>query len=406
MPVKTTTSGLLGKLKKAHQEHKDDPFNQGGGGDCPAGIDGGVAALAECGVGFFKDDVATVSLRGKPFFYAVGVIESPDTVEEPQPRGLGKTGKPEGAVKYVTKRCKGLQTRIMEALCETPDRSRKTLEEHWAWVQNAVKGLKGDGEFDVEDVLQIQGEKIVGAGPLLQQLVDAGVKFRFRTWRGDPTPQFQNPRTQHAWQGSISEEEAPAAEEGDGTVDETAGKAEAPWEDDDKAEAQNDEAPAEDSGEDLDTLLEQANSDDQDTAAAAQEALKAQAEAVGVNSDDLNTWEEVVEAIKAAQGGEEGTEASDEAEAEQEPEAEAEWAPQKDEVYLIAVKDKAGKPVFKIDPKTKKPLLDKKTKKPVQKTVEATVIFVNEKKRVVNLLNADDQKTRYLNVSWDDLIQQ
>lgn len=176
--TKTTLMAKLGdKLKKAHEAHKDDDTTFSGAGNLPAGIENGVAQLVEC-----KFDTYTKGDNiGEFFFYAAGVVVSPRDYTDP------KTG--------VTTRIEGLRTSIMEPLHDTPTRTRKTVEEHLAWIYNELRKL------GVETATLEPGdlEATVAA------LKEASPTFSFRTWKGEPQKigpyAGKDPITNHQWGG-------------------------------------------------------------------------------------------------------------------------------------------------------------------------------------------------------------
>ena len=164
MVKKTKAGGLVAALgsagKKAFKNHRDDDVNFGAGGDLPEGIEAGVAQLVDCKFSKYEKG----DNKGQYFFYAAGIVVSPET---------------HNGMHIV-----GLRTSIMEPMCDTPNRSRKTVEEHIGWDQNEMKKLGVDlSENDIEDLEAIAGE-----------LKESKPHFRFRSWKGDPTPEYPNPR--------------------------------------------------------------------------------------------------------------------------------------------------------------------------------------------------------------------
>jgi hypothetical protein len=210
---------------------------------------------------------------------------------------------------------------------------------------------------------------------------DPPVYFKFRTWRGLPTPTFQNPRTQSMWQGAIpdyveaqangmvADNSAPDARVGGGASSANGvGETETAEE---VVDADADGALAE--------LVEKADGGD----SSAMEALTKMATGLGVDQGDIDgadNWGQVQEMIETAQAGG-GTAAEEEPEPEPEPPA-----------------DPARGEAVSYRP------IDPKTKKPVKNPVECEVTAVDKKSKTVTLKRLDDKKV-ITKVKWDDLIR-
>jgi hypothetical protein len=215
MAKQVTKSGLAGKLgaklKQAVDKHKKDETKISGGGDLPAGIIG-IAQLVDCRFGQYKEGAN----KGEYFFYAAGVVRTPAMFE----------GMP----------IKGMRTQIgPEPMCDTPTKSRKTLEDHTAWVLNEMRKLGAE-------TASVDGDELEG---LAAALKEAKPTFKFRTWKGQKTKQYPDPRVQHSWEGAADF----TPDEGEVVEDETA--------------AEEEESTDEEAGDeevDLDTLA--ADSDD------------------------------------------------------------------------------------------------------------------------------------------------
>lgn len=136
---------------KAGEAHRMDEVDFGGSIDLPAGINGGIAQLVDCKFDKFK----TGKTVGQVFFYAAGIVVSPR-----EHQGI---------------QIEGMRTSIMEAIGNTPDRSRKTMDDHMGWVQNELKklGVK-DPEALRTRVIEATCASLARARPF----------FRFRTWKG------------------------------------------------------------------------------------------------------------------------------------------------------------------------------------------------------------------------------
>lgn len=329
MPKQVAKSGLAAKFgekgRKAFEGHKADETNYGSGGDLPPGIEGGIAQLVDCRFDKFK----TGDNTGEYFFIAAGVVVSPPEV---------------GGV-----RIRGLRTQIgPEPMCDTPSRtSRPDFESHISWVLNELRKLGIDTiELDYEDL-----EGTVAA------LKEGKPHFRFRTWQGQPTPQYPNPRVNHEWKGLCEYVEG----QEDAVVDETTAE---PAEEETKA------------GVEMDPELKAwAEVADNEQDVKAQKKLSVKASEVGVDAEAYQTWYGVAQAIEAAGEG-----PAEEEAAEEEPAEEGAMTPAKGDVYLF-------KP-----PKAKKPI-----------QVEVTVAF--EKKELVNLKSLDDGMV-YKNVPFAQLLSE
>lgn len=182
----TAGSGFIQKMKQqlvqAHNEHKDDDTEFGAFGDIPAGINGGVAQLTECKIGQYAADVQNKELLGQYFFYAHGTILGPKTFTDPDSK--------------MTVRLEGKLTKIgPEPLCETPSAKgkRKTFSDHLGWVYNELRKLG----IDTATMDPAQLEAVCEE---LKKPENAPV-FTFRTWKGNATQEFPNPRTNHDWEG-------------------------------------------------------------------------------------------------------------------------------------------------------------------------------------------------------------
>ena len=328
MPPNKGKSSLMKNLgpagRKAFDTHKKDDTTFDTQAEIPAGIEGGVAQLTACYFAEHKEG----DNKGKMFWRAAGIILSPDT--------------------YAGKKAKGLPTSIMEVLYDTPNRSRKLMEEHLGFVMNQMRMLGVDTDGLDYDDLETACKALVQAKPI----------FGFRTWKGEPTPQFKNPSTQSVWQGLV--EETPTTETEDVVVDDS---------DDDDDDDDGDDEPATDSPEvDLTALAGAADNDEDE---GAQVKLKELAAAAGLDIDTLPTWADVANDI-------EGVEAPAEAEAEAEAEETSEHVPEKENIYNYT-------PAGKKNP------------------VECEVIAVFKKNKTVNLRNIDDGKTTYKAVKWGEL---
>lgn len=202
MPPQTGKSGLSAKLgdrlRKAHEAHKGDETEFSNFGELPAGIENGIAQLVDVKFAEYK----TGDLKGQYFFMARGVAKFPEEL--------------------AGQKVAGLYTQIgPEPLCDTPQRaSRKTLDDHLAWVYNELRKLGIDTRTLAVDNLETVATMLVKAQP----------HFRFRTWKGKKqlTGPYagQEPRTNHDWGGLVEVQEDIGP--GDGVADHTTSPPPAP----------------------------------------------------------------------------------------------------------------------------------------------------------------------------------
>lgn len=301
MPKKSGGSSLMKRLgkkaKKAHEAHKDDEIRLSGGADLPDGIEAGIAQLVKCEFGEFSRG----SHEGEPYFIASGIVKEPKE----------HNGIP----------VEGLYTQVGPIpLCDTPERQSKTdFDDHYADMLNELRKLGVDtSEMDFDDLEEV-----------CSTLVEEAPHFRFRTWKGQATEQFPNPRTNHDWRGvcEYEEEETDEVEEEDEEPEE-----------EDEVEEEEDEEPEEDVpfGDDLDMLVDKADQDDEDAAEElTKRAIKAGLSEADIEDEDqFPNWSSVAEAIRGSEEGEEEDEEEDE------DDEEDEFVPEKGDVFLYKPKGK------------------------------------------------------------------
>lgn len=342
MPKQTTTSKLMSKMgakaKQAHTKHKDEEIKLPGGGSLPDGIENGRAQLVECKIGTYEKG----DMKGELFFRAAGVIIAPETHD-----GI---------------RVKGKQTSIMEPLCDTPNRSRATFDEHYAWMLNQLKMLG----LPVQD---IDADDIEAA---METLKDSAPIFGFRTWKGEKTPQFPNPRVNEVWEG-IDTDFVPEEISTD-VVDNTEDTS-------DETEQAEEEVPFGDPQDELDELVEKAITNEDE---AAQNQLTKLAKDAGASKKEIEeaeSWDDVAKLVRFYQETNSDTEQA----AETAEESTAEWKPEAGEIYLYKLPGKKNQ-------------------------TEVEIVAVNEKSRTVTIKDCDSEKTindpktkKAKAVSWDDL---
>lgn len=408
MPQKTQkSSGLLARVAKegrqAHAQHAADPVEYGNV-QVPAGIENGVAQLAECKFGEYKEGPN----KGQIYFLAAGVIKEP------------KVHHVNGRAQPVS----GQRTQVgPEPLCDTPQSGgkRKTFADHYAWVLMEFRKLGVDTtsiDFD-----QIES--------VAQSLREQQPHFRFRTWSGSkqviitragkffvqnengsgvakgpyPTEEAakaanpyvgKDPRVQHEWNGVCEYDDRD--DTSNYVADDSANGVSAKPEEESGAPTDNLEFG------DTQSLVEAAESGDIN----ASQSLQDMATAAGVDPEKVRlakSWADVVEMIEEANAGgvasdsDGASESNDqgENEIEEEPAEEEDkpWQPEKDQIF-------GYRP---IDPKTKKPFVDvnPKTKKATpRKPVECVVVTVESKTKTVTIRDLTT-KTTYKGVKWEDL---
>lgn len=360
--VTTTLAKKLGaKLATAHQENVGKDYKGSAGGDLPEGITNGIAKLTSAKFGIFEQG----DNKGQFYFMASGIV-----VDVPQ-----------DDLKWAI----GLRTQWgPEPICDTVSKAgaqfNKTTAEHLEKVYNLWRGLGvNPDEIDAGEDGALEATA--------EAMQNAGIYFKFRTWKGKETPQFPNPRVQHDW-GRACEYSPP--EDAGGVQDETppapapvakpapkvatpaaklAAPAKGPAAKAKPAPAPEPEPAAEYTDTaDIDSLLAAANDDSDETAQVnAQQALKDQAMSLGhdeATCDACPTWEALVALIKG----------------EDAPTAEA-----------FAV----GEHYYYCPP-------DPKTKKPGKK-VQCEVIAVDADAGTVDLQNGTNPKIKYKGVATDKL---
>ena len=335
---KSSLASALGAAgTKACQAHRDDETTFSGGADLPGGINAGIAELRDLRFGQYK----TGENEGKYFFFGAGIVKQPTEIN----------GVP----------IQGLRTQIMEPMCNTPNASgkRKTLDEHTAWVFNELRKLGANtDEVDNPDDLEVVAAILMEERP----------HFRFRTWQGDKqtTGPYagREPRVNHDWRGACDYEDDEESEVD--LVDKTGG----PEEGDagDAGEGSPDELTA--FGELADESDEDADSLD------AQRELDKRAEAIGLVSDNYDTWEDVATAIKEYVSEDE-EEDEEEDEGEEEEEEEEEWEPAKEDLCYF-----------------------RKTARSKKVEVQVTALFA--RKQTCNIKSLDDGKA-FKDVPFDKL---
>lgn len=368
MPPKTGSDKVVvvldDSVKKAVKAHKGDETKVNAG-DLPPNVRG-IAQLTDIGFKKYKEGPN----KGKIFFSAAGSVLEPDEH-------------------------KGAFTRIgPEKIFDTPDASgKKTKAEHVAWVLNELRKL-GYNTAEMAD------DGLIEACNELKELKPC---FKFRTWASRVTKEYPNPRTNHDWSGVVEyvmdDDAGAGVEDETGDGEEEATEEEATEEEvveeaaEEEATEEGGEEEASEESEDLDALGAAADGNPKKKQAPDEDAqgrLTALAEEAGVDVSKYKTWALVVAALKkAAEGaGEEAEEAEEEEAAEEEAE---EWKPKVKDVVKYQP----------IDPATKKPAINPKTKK--AKLVDVEIKAVDAKKQTVDIKNLTDNKL-VKGVAWSRLV--
>lgn len=347
MPPQKGQSGLLAKygdrLAKAHEQNKTNEVVFDGFGDLPAGMSG-IAQLSDCR---FLQIAQGKDNAGEYMFFARGIVMEPEEFTDD---------------KGNTHRVAGLGTMISEPLFDTPKRSRQSINEHVAWIYNEL------GKLGV-NMQNVQLKDLEGVVAALKQ---GKPFFRFRTWIGEPSAEYPNPRVNHVWNGVCDYE--PGASETAGVADNSAPASSTngtATKNGAHAPTTTTAAPTRtaDPGPDIEALVTAAKADDD----AAQDKLIALAIAAGHSEDDVrtaDTWDIVAGMIN----GTTAADAGGDGEMAVEPEM-----------------------VFKYRP------IDPKTKKAAPKSIEVEVVSSDPAKKTAVVKRMDDPKKSYKDVPWDAL---
>lgn len=303
MPVQKGVSGVTAKLKAqgaggGFDKHKNDETNYGGGGEIPEGIEGGVAQLVEAKI----DEYKTGENKGKLYMQLRGVCvfsgndATPDHHLEPMRDGKGVIAS------YRKVKVTGMQVMKQVALHPNP-KAKVTMDDAIGTALNEMRKMGvATGQLAVDDM-----------EAALAALKMAAPHFNFRTWRGKPTTQYPNPRTNTQFKGVCdfnSNGQAPAAS---GVEDNTGS-----------------DAPADEPTPDAIDWMELAGKAGDDADIQAQFITKG-AE-LGISEEAITnaeSWEIVAQQIMEAEAGNSGEAAPTGTEAE----ANTEWKPAKGDEY-------------------------------------------------------------------------
>lgn len=353
MPAAKTASPMTLNPKYANRvaaattANKDNEIDYGFGGDLPAGINNGIAQLAEIKVGEYKEG----DRKGEKFLRIAGVVKSPAT--------------------FNGERIEGKQVAKMIPLCDDPpprqprrnNKPPKTFDDRIAELINEYK-LLGAEEAVKQLPPNCTFDHYLALGGML---VKAAPHFKFRTWAiaDAPTPQNPNPqpgRTNVNFQGMVQ-------------YDPNSNGAPAAVQDNSGAGVQdNSEPSSEAEPTDWTTLGESADNGDE---GAAQQITEA-GEALGLTSQEKWQTGSYADAAAMIIEAESGAGAGDEGGAEPDAPAEAD-IPQKDEVCKFRPQG-------------------------ARKDVECQITAVFEKAQTVNLKRLDNNQL-VRSVQWDKLIR-
>lgn len=353
MPASKAPNSLLAALgdrgRKAHEAHKADETQFDQFSELPPGIEGGIAQLDECKFDRYKKG----KNAGQWYFSARGTVKFPKVHVDANQQEIPVFGK---------------HTSIMEPLYDTPDRSRKTIDDHLDWIYNELRKLG-------VDTANMQFEELEATA---KALIEAAPHFKFRTWKGEATKEFPNLRTQANWNGVC---------EFDDTADPAAGVQESGRP---PSGGGGTTTSAASGGEDEIANLVAAATDNDDSAA--QEKLKQMAKKAGASEQaikEAQTWADVAAMIGGSdeQGASTG---GGDTPPEGDSPPEEDFLPAKEDIFKYQPRDKEGKPL-------------RGKNKQVLKSRECEVTAVNTKNKTVDLIDQIDKKTVYKGVPWDRL---
>lgn len=385
-----STSSILQKIgnkaTQAHAKAKDSKAVPKTGGELPGDVNG-IAELVEVRLGEVEKEGPN---KGKPYFYMEGRVVLPETHTNGVP-------------------IKGFRTSVMEMLFDTPDSAseRKTFDQHWDYMYQLIRALGVDTSKLTTQNLDAT----------FKAMVKARIHFRFHTWKPPmaTSGRYANQETKvmHFWDGAVKfTPTAPAstaiaesvAPPPNGAPADTAKVSDRATQTATKAKPGTKKTPPtptpppapeqESQGEefnefeDLDSLAEAADNQDED----AQAKLTGLAEAKGLTEEQIEAaddWKSLAALI--AGGGEDDDTSGDEGSEEQ-----AEDEPAEEEGPTVESGQMYKLEVTQPDPKNKK--------KTVKVVHEVIVQKVDEEARTANCLQMADRKTKYTGIPWDKLM--
>lgn len=411
------------RAAKAFRQHATDEVEVKNFGRLPPGVTG-VARLAEIKFDKVKPDPEKKDKQyvGEYYFYAAGVCLEPAVFTD------------EKGNKH---KCFGLRTDVTEMICDTPEKTgknaRKTVEQHLEWVIHLCRlslgaKFKSDSPAELEDWVAAINTAIKSKDDPLN------IYFNFHTWAAPPATEGKNKGKifiNHFWdeqevgyqpanvikagvKQAPVEPEPEEDEDDDDTEDQeeaeetpkpapkttSSGKGKKPPmkkkgpakepepepEDDEEGEGVDSDDEGFRDDDDLDSLAERADKQNDSTAKA---KLTAFAKEAGIPKDVVkkaDNWAEVVELMKSKKSdNEEEDEEPEEEEEEEAPESEEEEEQEEPEVDQTV----GYKPLNKEGKEFKNP-------------VACLIMKVNAKAKTVNLQNMESKKL-YKDVPWGKL---
>lgn len=171
MAAQVTTNPLahlIAKGKAASDKNKKVEVEYDTNGGLPPGIEGGVAQLDSVTIGKYKKGKS----EGKPYVLFSAIVKLP----------LEHDGVP----------TEGMRTSIGPRPIEETEYS--SMEDNIVKIQDDFKRLLGPAAVSNPELVGIENWASTCA-----LLTKAKPTFRFRTWKGEATAQYPNPRVNHTW---------------------------------------------------------------------------------------------------------------------------------------------------------------------------------------------------------------
>lgn len=368
--AKSVLSKLGDKARKTFEESKKKEVNYGNM-ELPEGLENAIARLVECKFGL----VDKGDNKGKPFYYAAGIVEEPEEfVDE----------------KGNKHRVAGQRTSVTITIADSKNATEDQAIEK-------VTNEFGKLGVDMTNVSLDDLETIAEGLAATKNDPNNRIYFKFRTWKGAPSKEFPKPRVNHQWNGIVKDyqpedtssqrTEDNSGSDSNSTIEEVEStpkkKEEAPTP---KAKVP---APSANGFKELDELAKKAVKDK-----TAQAKLEKYALDRGITPEAIEgatTWQQLVEMIKsyrpdaegeATEGEESSSEESEETVEETQEEAE-DNTPKVGRVYKF-------KP---LDPK------DATKKKRLDKAIDCNCEAVDAEKQTVTLKGID-KGTIYKGIKW------
>jgi hypothetical protein len=321
------------------------------GADIPPNING-VGRLVDCKFDTVKEGKENA---GEYYFYAQASILSPEEAKDENGQMV---------------RIKGKFTSIIEMMCDTPNKARKTAKDHLDWVVNMMGALGADMKDTQMEQLESIASLIKKTKPMI----------RFRTWKGGKQTEGkyanQEPRVQHVWT-EYKEGESPAPDDDMAA----AGLVEAPG-----------GAPVESNGESVDipALVAAASTKGDPMQKAAQTKLTEMAVARGMTEkeiEDAKSWDDVASRLTNGKAAAPAAAPAPAPAAKEAPkpaetaEPSSDWKPVEGLVYGYRPLKKDGKP---------------------GKKIQVEIAVIDEANRKVDVKRCDT-KAVLKGLKWDDL---